>query len=842
VNELRPLLLIGKWVKRRVDRVEFLDLTTVHRTIVLTLDLGRLADVVPPRDPDVAPRRDPVVPLGWFLPGSRAGTTVRDADGRVLPHLSREESRKIVFDAISARLPGFDVKALTAVDTHRGSDCVRLEHNDKFDGTAVLAAEKWGCPAVAEILEALHQTDSNEPPKNKVCETVEILMAWQSNYVLFLRPGEHPPPPSWETLTVSYDEQLQEWLPPWERRLAELGRNDLTRARARERRRYVSRGGPFERDLNELSPRWPRRYLARKRDIVLRLRPRGPREARLPLRRLARRGVLGLAWHVAWHEASGLDVQSHHVEVILPSELTVVRMRMTRQNSEGRVVTTAYQIGSRAAIVDPRDIAYGEDRHEPEDRARAIPSLFSLVVAQSSSGSWYGGAVVAFLTAIALFLGALVWRTQISSDNGAQDTVTVLVIAPTLISALISVRAGSDIAEQLIQTLRALIALIAVLAVVAALELIFTKDHGNTLRLLWIIDGVLLVFIGVVLCTGGRQLGRHRAFARASAAGDPAPLREVDVGKALLPPGQPPPPDWPLIPAPRIPPPDQWIASGEGDRVPWGWLDARSRKAVTHKSGTDPEDDRYWESTKGVVSAEEREALLRWVASIFEWLIPTKMTVENWVNRSVFERLVGWVASIFEWLIPTKATAQIAVNRSVFGQSVTFKATVGPIRSGEGTPTGTVTFSDGGSLNKTKDLADGEARLETAALAVGSRAITASYSGDVNFNKSTGSLSQLVLKAGTTTSVASSANPSVFGEPVTFTAALGAVAPGAGTPLGTVEFLVDGVSKAPGRRLSDGVATWTTRDLTAGSHVITARYSGDDNFTDSADPLTQLVD
>src|SRR5206468_12439299 len=60
--------------------------------------------------------------------------------------------------------------------------------------------------------------------------------------------------------------------------------------------------------------------------------------------------------------------------------------------------------------------------------------------------------------------------------------------------------------------------------------------------------------------------------------------------------------------------------------------------------------------------------------------------------------------------------------------------------------------------------------------------------GDGNFTASTGTLSQTVNQDGTSTTLTSSANPSVYGQAVTFTATVSASAPGAGTATGTVQF------------------------------------------------------
>src|SRR5207244_1906407 len=138
----------------------------------------------------------------------------------------------------------------------------------------------------------------------------------------------------------------------------------------------------------------------------------------------------------------------------------------------------------------------------------------------------------------------------------------------------------------------------------------------------------------------------------------------------------------------------------------------------------------------------------------------------------------------------TTTTVASSANPSVFGQSVTFTATVAVVSPGAGSPSGSVTFLDGATTLGTGTLSGGTATFATSALAVGSHSITASYGGDTNFNTSTSAvLTQTVNKANTTTTVASSANPSVFGQSVTFTATVAAVAPGAGTPSGTVTFL-----------------------------------------------------
>ncbi|MBY0523747.1 MAG: FG-GAP-like repeat-containing protein [Gemmataceae bacterium] len=91
------------------------------------------------------------------------------------------------------------------------------------------------------------------------------------------------------------------------------------------------------------------------------------------------------------------------------------------------------------------------------------------------------------------------------------------------------------------------------------------------------------------------------------------------------------------------------------------------------------------------------------------------------------------------------------------------------------------------------------------------------------------------------TSLSASDNPSVFGQPITFTATVLADNPADGTPTGTVTF-ADGVTTLDTVPLDQtGTAVLTTSALTAGSHPITATYSGDDTFTGSNDSLSQFV-
>src|SRR5262249_59158333 len=89
-------------------------------------------------------------------------------------------------------------------------------------------------------------------------------------------------------------------------------------------------------------------------------------------------------------------------------------------------------------------------------------------------------------------------------------------------------------------------------------------------------------------------------------------------------------------------------------------------------------------------------------------------------------------------------------------------------------------------------LSGGGAWLTTTAVGAGNHLIRASYSGDSHFTLSLDALVQTVNQAATATQVSSSANPAVYGQPVTFTATVSNTSGTGVTPMGTVHFVVDG--------------------------------------------------
>ncbi len=188
---------------------------------------------------------------------------------------------------------------------------------------------------------------------------------------------------------------------------------------------------------------------------------------------------------------------------------------------------------------------------------------------------------------------------------------------------------------------------------------------------------------------------------------------------------------------------------------------------------------------------------------------------------------------------------------SAVNQSVTFTATVASTTGSATVPFGgSVTFTDNGNPTTgctspvNVNASTGVAACTATALTGGSHTIVATYSGDSNYNSSNNNLAQVV---GTITSsvvsFVSSVNPSAVNEPVTLTAT---ISPSGGSVAlaGTVSFTENGVPLADCKVVfvsATGIASCTTSLLTLGTHIITAAYTGDPNYSSSSRPLTQVV-
>jgi hypothetical protein len=165
-----------------------------------------------------------------------------------------------------------------------------------------------------------------------------------------------------------------------------------------------------------------------------------------------------------------------------------------------------------------------------------------------------------------------------------------------------------------------------------------------------------------------------------------------------------------------------------------------------------------------------------------------------------------------------------------YGQPVTLTATA---TSFSGEPAaGTISIGTLGNGDAP------EVSITTTTLGAGMNSITATYSGDSQFAPSTSLPVVVGVKQGlTSTSLTSSANPSVIGQSVTYLATLSANGPATGSITFSQNSIV--LADVP---LVNGQATYSTLYQTTGRRKITAMYSGDgNNIRSSSGPLNQTV-
>jgi hypothetical protein len=191
---------------------------------------------------------------------------------------------------------------------------------------------------------------------------------------------------------------------------------------------------------------------------------------------------------------------------------------------------------------------------------------------------------------------------------------------------------------------------------------------------------------------------------------------------------------------------------------------------------------------------------------------------------------------------PTTVDLTLSPDSSVSGQTITLTAAVTP-GSGSDIPSGTIAFTDGSTDLGSEALNSSGVATHDVLLNAGSHTITATYAGGGGFAGDSDSKLYTVSKADTSIDLTSSPNPSAPNQSVTFTAKVSPVAPGSGSPPGTIQFNIDGTDYGTPVNLSGGSANSTPKsDLTVGTHTIKATYNNTgNNFNNSVATMTQTV-
>jgi hypothetical protein len=192
-------------------------------------------------------------------------------------------------------------------------------------------------------------------------------------------------------------------------------------------------------------------------------------------------------------------------------------------------------------------------------------------------------------------------------------------------------------------------------------------------------------------------------------------------------------------------------------------------------------------------------------------------------------------------------------STSVFGQPIVFTASVAAASSGAGMPTGTVAFkvSFGTSIVTlgTDTLgSNGTATFVMDHFVPSTQTIFAVYLGDTNFTTSTSStITHVINKASTTLDLSSTTTTSTAGQPVDFSTTLSVVSPGnfVVPASGTITFYdtYNGSTTVLSAITLGGSPGMSPAFTAAGTHVVTAVYSGDSYFngSTSASVTVQVV-
>lgn len=186
---------------------------------------------------------------------------------------------------------------------------------------------------------------------------------------------------------------------------------------------------------------------------------------------------------------------------------------------------------------------------------------------------------------------------------------------------------------------------------------------------------------------------------------------------------------------------------------------------------------------------------------------------------------------VFSLLASTTTTVTLVdPTPTVTGQSYGVSVSV---TAASGIPPGTVDVSDGDGSTCTITLAAGAGSCTLTSVAASLHTISASYAGNLVFGSSLDTESHLVNPAATSIAIVSDTpDPSRVGESVSVTVALAVVAPGSGTPIGTVT-----VSGPATSGCAIDLALRTSCALSfnaAGATTLLATYAGDANFNGSA--------
>lgn len=178
-----------------------------------------------------------------------------------------------------------------------------------------------------------------------------------------------------------------------------------------------------------------------------------------------------------------------------------------------------------------------------------------------------------------------------------------------------------------------------------------------------------------------------------------------------------------------------------------------------------------------------------------------------------------------------KLGAPASSGSAIVGQTQTFAATITP-----STATGSVQFLvDGTSAGAPVSLNNGYASQAIAFSSAGQHLVTAVYSGSSSFAGSASpAFTETVTPAATSLSLVCGAQSLSWGQGLTLTANVSALAPGGGTPSGTITFFDAGQQIGAVPTDAFGNASFNASALAVGVHSFSASFASTASYGASA--------
>jgi hypothetical protein len=267
-------------------------------------------------------------------------------------------------------------------------------------------------------------------------------------------------------------------------------------------------------------------------------------------------------------------------------------------------------------------------------------------------------------------------------------------------------------------------------------------------------------------------------------------------------------------------------------------FNAPSVLATTADGSTDP-----LQGLPGFTGTDGGSVVSQWGTSIIDLTDPSLGAAAPALGDSIKVRFaVGrdgcggvsgwWVDNVKVTTCKTVAAPTVAATHvpepSTFGSASSINVSV---TGSAGTATGSVTVKEGATTIGTGTLSGGTASVPLpASTPVGAHSLTVSYSGDVNYDVGTGSVTAHVVAPAASATTTTATAPKKVKSKKPFDVSV-TVASSGGTPTGTVQ-VFDGTKMIGTGTLSGGTVTiHITKGLRKkGKHTLTVKYLGTANF------------